>query len=907
MNISVDDWDAQNGTGHDTSREIGRDPLRESPAKDLHPLSRSATDFGSTSMPSPEQFVLYKSYARHSGNPEVPFEAHVRGWLYHPQLNRKGKLMIAAVEKLVGSPGKYSSIADAAAAHVAETQKTSQQLVDVSESEAPDLARQSHSSSWLNFARPPMFRSRSSKSVLKATKLRTAPTSPNPNSQTDSQPISPQATGYNSSANSAGNSALNSQVVSAFNSAYNSAYNSAENSVPNSACNSTSNSEFNSPANTAPGSPSNTAPGSPQLEHSGGSLAAEHLDLASNGEGPNATLPKRPGMRRIATFTFDPHSNPKGKVYSALHWARKEQRNIIRERLAAISHKSLVMRDVQIVVESEPDEHGHRKKRTFWAYTDESGRFGQCCCVSFKPSVVRCLSGSARGSIPLLFIGNQGVSVISDIDDTVKHSGVTKSKRELLQNVFAKSFDDVSLEGVSEWYNRMAEAGATFHYVSNSPWQLYDVIHGYLEHHHFPEGSIHLKKYAGVFDGLTEPVKGRKRATLERIFKDFPNHKFILVGDSGEADLEAYSDIAIRFPDQVLSIYIRDITLSGHESLNSLDRKTNHRQHKSVDLISLDRMSRVGKKDEEDSNRDIHKSPPSLPPRIRKNSALNIDSQLANRAESLVMRTSAHQAYTPHSSTYRNRDAILEELNALSLADEKEFKVGSYPPASDRSGHFQNVRERSLPESHIDSPPEPSPVHAESTLDSQVTSPELDSSPQVTVAEASGEERPTLPPRPKLLKRTSSRIMEGVYTMANASSHAAARFLGPQLPPRPGSGSPSKPASRKPPRCRGSADAHQFFDGYHDSHRDLRAGSSSFGEFDPEVHQETPPGFVPSSQDIVDYDKVLADKRSDNWRARVHKQHCAIPKNVRLRMWRHPDDVEAESLRLIKADDESLL
>lgn len=840
----------------DGDEDIGRDAHNES-FKGSHPLPRSASDIFPNLAPSTEQFVLYKSYARYSGRPEAPFEAHVRGWLYHPQLNRKGKLMIAAVEKLVGSPGKYSSIADAAAAHVAENQKASQPLIDISDSETPNLSRHTHSSSWLNFARPPVFRSRSSKSV---SKVQTS-TSESPNSQTNSR--------VSSALNSQTNSASSSQA----NSAYDSQVNSSHNSRATSAC--------NSQANSAETSPVNTVPGSPVPETS----VIEPLDLN--------TSPKRPGMRRTATFSFEPPSNPKGKVYSASHWARKEQRNIIRERLAAISHKSLAMRDVQIVVESEPDGTGHIKKRTFWAYTDESGRFGQCCCVSYKPAIVRCMSGSAKESIPLLFVDSHGVSVISDIDDTVKHSGVTKSKRELLQNVFAKSFDDVSLEGVSEWYNHMAEAGASFHYVSNSPWQLYDLIRGYLDYHHFPEGSIHLKKYVGVFDGLTEPAKGRKRATLERIFMDFPDHKFILVGDSGEADLEAYGEIAIRFPDQVLAIYIRDITFSSNEPLNLLEKLTSHRRHSSMDLISLDRISRTLKRDDEEATK---KEPPRLPPRIRRGSALHIDSQMANRADSLNMRASTSRSSTPYSSTFRNRDMVMEELNKMSLA-ENEFKPGSFPPASDTSEHFQNAQSRFSSESPIGSPSSTSINPAESPSD------DLDS--QVTLTEAISDERPTLPPRPKLLRRTSSKIIEGVYTVATASSHAAARLLGPQLPPRPGTN--IKPSPRNLRRYRGSGDEHQCLGGQHDTRRNSWAGTPSSGEFDLEVQQDMPPGFVPSSQDIVDYDKVLADKRSENWRIRVHKQHRAIPKNVRLRMWRHPDDVEAESLRLIKADDESLL
>ena len=63
----------------------------------------------------------------------------------------------------------------------------------------------------------------------------------------------------------------------------------------------------------------------------------------------------------------------------------------------------------------------------------------------------------------------QGVSVISDIDDTVKISNVL-SKRLLLKHTFYSYFKPV--DGMSELYQKWSEQQCQFHYVSASPWQL---------------------------------------------------------------------------------------------------------------------------------------------------------------------------------------------------------------------------------------------------------------------------------------------------------------------------------------------------------------------------------------------------------------------------------------------------
>ena len=41
---------------------------------------------------------------------------------------------------------------------------------------------------------------------------------------------------------------------------------------------------------------------------------------------------------------------------------------------------------------------------------------------------------------------------------------------------------------------------------------------------------------------------------------DFPDRRFVLVVDSGEADLEVYTDVVMANPGRVLAAYIRDVT-----------------------------------------------------------------------------------------------------------------------------------------------------------------------------------------------------------------------------------------------------------------------------------------------------------------------------------------------------------
>jgi phosphatidate phosphatase APP1 len=156
-------------------------------------------------------------------------------------------------------------------------------------------------------------------------------------------------------------------------------------------------------------------------------------------------------------------------------------------------------------------------------------------------------------------IGPQGLSVISDVDDTIKISMVT-DRRELVRNTFLRPFKPV--EGMSALYRQWAEAGAAFHYVSASPWQLYGPLSEFLRAQDFPPGSFHLKlfrlKDASALE-LFASQEGYKSKVIEGILADFPDRRFILVGDSGEQDPEIYGAVARRHPGQIVRILIRDV------------------------------------------------------------------------------------------------------------------------------------------------------------------------------------------------------------------------------------------------------------------------------------------------------------------------------------------------------------
>lgn len=196
-------------------------------------------------------------------------------------------------------------------------------------------------------------------------------------------------------------------------------------------------------------------------------------------------------------------------------------------------------------------------------FTSDTGHFSVRIALPFLPTQVRVLASETLSATePVIIHEPTGISLISDIDDTVKHSAVSMGAREIFRNTFTAPLSTLSIPGVADWYTRLAAApyNINFHYVSNSPWQLYPVLKSFFEEIGLPPGSMHLKQYSGMLQGIFEPVAERKKGTVERVIKDFPGRRWVLVGDSGEADLEVYTEIVEKFPGKILAVFIRDVT-----------------------------------------------------------------------------------------------------------------------------------------------------------------------------------------------------------------------------------------------------------------------------------------------------------------------------------------------------------
>ena len=156
--------------------------------------------------------------------------------------------------------------------------------------------------------------------------------------------------------------------------------------------------------------------------------------------------------------------------------------------------------------------------------------------------------------------------VISDIDDTILHTGVASllKWRLVINTVFKSVGSRVPLEGAPELYQKLhlgasGKAANPIFYVSNSPWNLYRYLKSFIQNQNFPKGPILLRDFRTPFDKTPKPEKPHKQQEVRNILNTYPDLKFVLIGDSGEHDVDIYLEVAKEYPDQILAVYLRSV------------------------------------------------------------------------------------------------------------------------------------------------------------------------------------------------------------------------------------------------------------------------------------------------------------------------------------------------------------
>jgi len=198
--------------------------------------------------------------------------------------------------------------------------------------------------------------------------------------------------------------------------------------------------------------------------------------------------------------------------------------------------------------------------------------------VVFPPNHIHYFALSSDGSRQydgtVHLVPPEGITILSDIDDTIKITNVV-NKREMLRNTFLKEF--TAVPGMAEVYRQWCSSSSSkngphvhLHLLSASLYQLYEDLEGFRQQSGFPPATYTLKtirpkKAKETIQTLLEnPVEFKGRA-LSRLLEAYPRRQFVLVGDTGEKDPQVYASIAKKYPHQVLGVYLRSVAKNAED------------------------------------------------------------------------------------------------------------------------------------------------------------------------------------------------------------------------------------------------------------------------------------------------------------------------------------------------------
>jgi phosphatidate phosphatase APP1 len=186
---------------------------------------------------------------------------------------------------------------------------------------------------------------------------------------------------------------------------------------------------------------------------------------------------------------------------------------------------------------------------------------------------------------------NAQFGVISDLDDTVLKTDVLNLVAMARNTFLRNSRTRLPFAGVAEFYLALQKGTANtynpIYYVSNSPYNLYDLLVDFFEVRRIPLGPLFLTNLGLADDHFfrSDPVEHKLEA-IDTIFATHPDLPFVLIGDSGEQDAAIYLEALEKYPGRIKAIYIRDVTPDREVKL--VVEAIAHAAEASVDLLLVE-------------------------------------------------------------------------------------------------------------------------------------------------------------------------------------------------------------------------------------------------------------------------------------------------------------------------------
>lgn len=191
-------------------------------------------------------------------------------------------------------------------------------------------------------------------------------------------------------------------------------------------------------------------------------------------------------------------------------------------------------------------------------------------------------------SAPIWFPEERGIMIVSDIDDTLRDTGVADVASMIKNSLFLPYRPTRGLPTflytLKKYIDASHDSNSMFYYLSAGFIELSRDLQPFMTKY-FPPGEIRLRKGMKSIWSLVsnKATFNYKTSILDLLHTQFPKKQLIVIGDSGEKDPEVYAEIYRRHPDWIKCILIR--VVSGFNEAKESIQNTNERFDKTFEGI----------------------------------------------------------------------------------------------------------------------------------------------------------------------------------------------------------------------------------------------------------------------------------------------------------------------------------
>ncbi|MGV1035193.1 MAG: App1 family protein [Microbacteriaceae bacterium] len=222
------------------------------------------------------------------------------------------------------------------------------------------------------------------------------------------------------------------------------------------------------------------------------------------------------------------------------------------------SFVSVPIRDAEVTVRIDG--------RTLYLRADRGGVIDTDIAVSLSPGWHTAELSTSAGPVstaPIVVVGDDVTTgIISDVDDTVMVTMLPRPFVAAWNTFVVDEHARIPTPGMAVLYEKFlaAHPGAPVMYLSTGAWNVAPTLRRFLSRNLFPAGPLLLTDWGPTPERMFRSGREHKNDNLRRIAREFPQVKWLLVGDDGQHDIETYSSFAQEHPEQVAAIAIREMT-----------------------------------------------------------------------------------------------------------------------------------------------------------------------------------------------------------------------------------------------------------------------------------------------------------------------------------------------------------